>query len=63
MKAELITIGDEILIGQIVNTNSVFLARELNKIGIEIRQITSISDDSNSIKKALASRFKNNNRV
>ena len=53
MKAELITIGDEILIGQIVNTNSVFLARELNKIGIEIRQITSISDESNSIKKAL----------
>jgi len=53
LKAELITIGDEILIGQIVNTNSVFLARELNKIGIEIRQITSISDDSNSIKKAL----------
>ena len=53
MKAELLTIGDEILIGQIVNTNSVFLARELNKIGIEIRQITSISDDSDSIKKAL----------
>ena len=53
MKAELITIGDEILIGQIVNTNSVFLARELNKIGIEICQITSILDDSNSIKKAL----------
>ena len=53
MKAELITIGDEILIGQIVNTNSVFLAKELNKIGIEIDQITSISDDIDSIKKAL----------
>ena len=39
MKAELITIGDEILIGQIVNTNSVFLAKELNKIGIEIDRI------------------------
>ena len=44
MKAELITIGDEILIGQIVNTNSVFLAKALNNIGIESTQITSISD-------------------
>ena len=35
MKAELITIGDEILIGQIVNTNAVFLSKALNKIGIE----------------------------
>ena len=33
MRAELITIGDEILIGQIVNTNAVFLAKALNKIG------------------------------
>ena len=53
MKAELITIGDEILIGQIVNTNSVFLAKELNKIGVEIIQISSISDQKNLIKKAL----------
>ena len=53
MKAELITIGDEILIGQIVNTNSVFLAKALNKIGIEIVQITSISDDKEAIVNAL----------
>lgn len=53
MKAELITIGDEILIGQIVNTNSVFLAKALNKIGIEIVQITSISDDKEAIVYAL----------
>ena len=53
MKAELITIGDEILIGQIVNTNSVFLAKVLNKIGIEIAQITSISDERSAITKAL----------
>ena len=44
MKAELVSIGDEILIGQILNTNSVFLAKELNNIGVEIAQITSISD-------------------
>lgn len=53
MKAELVTIGDEILIGQIVNTNAVFLARALNKIGIEIAQITSISDDKKAIVKTL----------
>ena len=53
MKAELITIGDEILIGQIVNTNSVFLAKALNDIGIEITQITSISDKKDDIIGAL----------
>ncbi len=53
MKAELVSIGDEILIGQIINTNSVFLAKELNKIGVEIAQITSISDQKEIIIKAL----------
>ena len=53
MKAELVSIGDEILIGQIVNTNSVFLAKELNKIGVEIAQISSISDQKEIIIKAL----------
>ena len=53
MKAELLSIGDEILIGQIVNTNSVFLAKELNNIGVEIAQITCISDQKEIIKKAL----------
>ena len=55
MRAELITIGDEILIGQIVNTNAVFLAKALNKIGIEIAQITSISDNKEAIIKSLES--------
>ena len=53
MKAELITIGDEILIGQIVNTNAVFLAKALNKIGIEVVQITSIADTPKAIIEAL----------
>ena len=44
MKAELLTIGDEILIGQIVNTNAAFISKVLNKISIEIIQITSVSD-------------------
>ena len=53
MKAELISIGDEILIGQIVNTNSVFLAKQFNRIGVEIVQITAISDHKNVIIDAL----------
>jgi nicotinamide-nucleotide amidase len=45
MFAEIITIGDEILIGQIVDTNSAFIAKELNKIGVSVYQITSVQDD------------------
>ena len=53
MNAEIITIGDEILIGQIVDTNSVFIAKELNKIGVSVYQITSIQDDKEHILTAL----------
>lgn len=53
MFAEIITIGDEILIGQIVDTNSAFISKELNKIGISVYQITSIQDQKNHILKAL----------
>jgi nicotinamide-nucleotide amidase len=53
MQAEIITIGDEILIGQIIDTNSAFLGKEFNKIGISIYQITSIQDDKAHILKAL----------
>lgn len=53
MLAEIITIGDEILIGQIIDTNSAFLGKELNKIGVSIYQITSIQDDKAHILKAL----------
>ena len=50
--AEIITIGDEILIGQIVDTNSAWLGQELNTLGIKVKQITSISDDASHIKDA-----------
>ncbi|MBK0381748.1 competence/damage-inducible protein A [Pedobacter sp. SD-b] len=53
MQAEIITIGDEILIGQIVDSNSAWMATQLNAIGIKVKQITSISDDANHILKAL----------
>lgn len=49
MKATIITIGDEILIGQIVDTNSAFIAKSLDKIGVEINEIISISDDKKHI--------------
>ena len=52
MKAEIITIGDEILIGQIVDTNSAFIAKELNNIGISVYQITSVQDDKTHILQA-----------
>jgi nicotinamide-nucleotide amidase len=54
MLAEIITIGDEILIGQIVDTNSAWIAQQLNNIGIRVKQISSVSDDSNHILTALA---------
>ncbi|AXT53327.1 CinA family nicotinamide mononucleotide deamidase-related protein [Aquimarina sp. BL5] len=53
MLAEIITIGDEILIGQIVDSNSAFIGKELNKIGIDVYQITSIQDDKQHILDAL----------
>ena len=53
MKAEIITIGDEILIGQIVDTNSQWIGTELNKIGVLVYQITSIQDDKHHILNAL----------
>lgn len=53
MLAEIITIGDELLIGQVVDTNSAFIAKELNKIGISVYQITSVQDDKHHILTAL----------
>ncbi|WGK93866.1 MULTISPECIES: CinA family nicotinamide mononucleotide deamidase-related protein [Flavobacterium] len=49
MKAAIVTIGDEILIGQIVDTNSGFIAKSLDKIGIETHEMLSISDDRQHI--------------
>lgn len=54
MKAEIITIGDEILIGQIVDTNSAWMGEQLNLHGIEVFQITSVHDNHNHILEALA---------
>jgi len=53
MKAEIITIGDEILIGQIVDTNSAWMAQKLNSIGVAVKQISSVSDNKEHIIEAL----------
>ncbi|WP_276346652.1 competence/damage-inducible protein A [Daejeonella sp. JGW-45] len=53
MLAELITIGDEILIGQIVDTNSAWMAQQLNLAGIAVKQISSVSDERQHILNAL----------
>jgi nicotinamide-nucleotide amidase len=49
MNAEMLTIGDEILIGQINNTNSVWIAQELNMLGIKVVHMASVSDDESAI--------------
>lgn len=53
MKAEIITIGDELLIGQVVDTNSAWMGQELNRQGIKVHQITSVSDEEQHILNAL----------
>ena len=59
MQAHIITIGDEILVGQTVDTNSTFIAKKLNSIGVSVSEIQSIKDDKNhivtSLEKALIS--------
>lgn len=54
MIAEIITIGDELLIGQVIDTNSAWMAEQLNAIGIQVHQITSISDSREHILKTLS---------
>jgi nicotinamide-nucleotide amidase len=52
-QVEIITIGDEILIGQIVDTNSAWMAEKMNLAGFGVSQITSVHDDSSHIVDAL----------
>lgn len=58
MLAEIITIGDELLIGQIVDTNSAWIGQKLNEIGVRVQQITSISDQKEAILTTLAAASK-----
>ena len=57
MRAEIITIGDELLIGQVVDTNSAWMAERLNEVGIALHQITSVHDDRQHILMAIDEAF------
>jgi len=63
MKAEIISIGDEILTGQTVDTNSAWMATELNKLGIEVTGISAIPDDAARIAKLLGNALKRSGLV
>ncbi|MDP2424125.1 MAG: competence/damage-inducible protein A [Bacteroidales bacterium] len=58
MLCELISVGDELLIGQVVNTNSSWMAAELNMIGIGVHRITAIADTKDHVKQALDDAFR-----
>jgi nicotinamide-nucleotide amidase len=53
MKVELLSIGDELLIGQVVNTNAAYLAQALNKIGLEVSYVSVCADTKEAIIEAL----------
>jgi len=53
IKVSIITIGDELLIGQVIDTNSAWMAQELNKAGIKVNRRVAVGDDWNEIWKAL----------
>lgn len=49
MKAEIITIGDELLIGQVINTNQAYIAEKLNTVGVDVTRMTTVGDDNLAI--------------
>ncbi len=49
MKAEIITIGDELLIGQVINTNQAYIAEKLNEVGIDVARMTTVGDNAGAI--------------
>ena len=53
INASIITIGDELLIGQTIDTNSAFIAQELNKIGVWVRRRVAVGDVFDDIWQAL----------
>lgn len=61
--ASICTIGDEILIGQIVDTNTAMLSRAMNSLGIKITRKVSIGDSKEDIKRFLKEEFKTNDIV
>jgi nicotinamide-nucleotide amidase len=58
MHAEIITIGEELLIGQVINTNAAWLAERLNESGIMVKQVSVVSDTEQEILRILGETFK-----
>ncbi len=59
MRAEIITIGDELLIGQVINTNASYIGKKLSEIGISVERIVSVGDDEEEIIRELRNAFDN----
>ena len=57
MKSQILSIGDELLIGQVINTNAAFIAKKLNAVGIEVIRTLTVGDDEAEIQSAFASSF------
>jgi nicotinamide-nucleotide amidase len=63
MDAEIITIGDELLIGQVINTNQAYIAEQLNGVGISIRRMTTVGDNLGTILQACEQAWNSNDIV
>ena len=63
VNASIITIGDELLIGQTIDTNSAFIAQELNKIGVWVKKRVAVADNKDAILKTLADESKEANII
>jgi len=63
LKAEIITIGDEILIGQVIDTNSAWIGQQLNPLGWDVTRITTISDTADAITQSLDNGIKNSDLI
>jgi len=63
MNIEIINIGDELLIGQVVNTNASFMAKELNKAGFNVNRVTTIADDAQEIEELVEKALENSDSV
>jgi nicotinamide-nucleotide amidase len=59
MKAEIISIGDELLIGQVINTNQAFIAEKLNSIGVAVSRMTTVGDEEEAILESFAEALDN----
>ena len=63
MKAEIISIGDELLIGQVINTNQAYLAEKLNSIGIAVQRMTTVGDEEGHILEAFSRGLKEHDLI